>query len=273
MVRRWYCRVLGEQFGPLTFRELARLVRDGSLSEDDDVRPDYQKHWQSADTVIGLYYMAFRAPGGTEDPDANEVAVAVPPLESASEEDDGDDNDPAMLTLMEAIARKRQSADGSVSHGSVAGDSAEIDGEDFLDPFGEEGDFDLSAPSELTGAIADAVAVADEKTGVDDRRRPWWIRFPSRLISGVGGWHRTARWGYLLAATAVAANGTSLALMEWSDQEQLRFPSREKTAMLPYFPGIGRCGEFEYWILFGHTVFFAGLVVFLAARWLLNRAE
>lgn len=276
MVRRWYCRVLGEQFGPLTFRELARLVRDGALSEEDDVRPDYQKHWQSADTVVGLYFTAFRAPGGAEDSDPNEVAVAFRPPESAPEEDDGDDNDPAILTLMEAIARKRQSADGSESAGSAgsaAGVAAEIGGDGDWNPFADDGEIDLSTPSALSGAIADAVAVANEKTGGDQRRRPWWIRFPSRLISGLGGWQRTARWGYLLAATAVAANGASLALLEWSAQEQLRFPSRGKTAVLPYFPGIGRCGEFEYWMLFGHTVFFAGLAAFLAARWLLNRAE
>lgn len=281
MAQRWYCRVLGEEFGPLTFRQLTRLVREGTVSEEDSVRPDYQKHWQSAESVVGLYYMAFRAPQLPEESEADGVSVgphARLTVPTDRIESDEDDDDPAALTLMEAIAQKRQSAletggPRPFSEENVDSDGVGTDG--LEDSFLPDEEADLSAPSQLSSAIADAMAQVDEKAqkSVSRQRLVWWICLPVQLISGLGGWQQTARWGYVLTTTAVAANGAAWGLMQWSDHEQLRFPSRSQATALPFFPGFGRCGETEYWMLFGHTVFFAGLAAFLAARWLVNKAE
>lgn len=274
MAQRWYCRVLGGEFGPLTFRQLARLVRDGAVTEGDEVRPDYQQHWQSAESVIGLYYMAFRAPGGTEDPVADASSGGMPVgVATAVEEEDAGEDDPAMLTLMEAIARRRLSGDAAGPTVALPGDVAAGDLDELENPFAVDEGLDLTAPSQLTGAIADAVEVAEANAAGSERRLPGWIRVPFGLISRLGGWQTAVRWGFSLTAAVVAANLAAWWLVQWSAREQLRFPSRKATAVLPYFPGFGRCGEFEYWLLFGHAVFFVGLTAFLTARWLANRAE
>ncbi|MDB5347798.1 MAG: hypothetical protein JWP89_6175 [Schlesneria sp.] len=62
MATRWYWRDAEGVNGPISFQELAAMIRDRALNEDDLVRPHYSKEWQTADSVVGLYYMAHRVP-------------------------------------------------------------------------------------------------------------------------------------------------------------------------------------------------------------------
>ncbi|NUQ64606.1 MAG: DUF4339 domain-containing protein [Pirellulales bacterium] len=55
MGSRWFCRVLGEELGPLEFGDLRRMVRSGTLREDDRVRRETAREWTRADSVIGLF--------------------------------------------------------------------------------------------------------------------------------------------------------------------------------------------------------------------------
>ncbi len=65
MATNWYWLDREQEKGPVSFQELAGMVRDHVLNEDDLVRPKYpqNKHpekWQTADRVPGLFYMAQR---------------------------------------------------------------------------------------------------------------------------------------------------------------------------------------------------------------------
>jgi len=57
---QWYHKAFDNELGPLSFQELTQMVRDGTVTEDDLVRPDYLQVWQRAETVIGLFSMARR---------------------------------------------------------------------------------------------------------------------------------------------------------------------------------------------------------------------
>lgn len=82
MSSRWFCRVLGEDLGPLEFRNLREMVRAGTLCEDDQVRRELAREWVRADSVIGL----FRREDGSEPAEAIEAmasAVAAAPCGDA----------------------------------------------------------------------------------------------------------------------------------------------------------------------------------------------
>jgi len=62
MATQWHYRVLDQEFGPVPFAELVRLVREEMLGDGDLVRQLPFGEWQRADKVPGLFYMARRQP-------------------------------------------------------------------------------------------------------------------------------------------------------------------------------------------------------------------
>ena len=62
MATHYFWKADDEVHGPVSFQELVDLVRDLHINEDHLIRADYLKNWQTADTVVGLFYMAKRTP-------------------------------------------------------------------------------------------------------------------------------------------------------------------------------------------------------------------
>jgi len=58
MASQWWCRVAGQELGPVTFQDLAQMVRAGKLKEDDRVRRELSNEWIAARDVIGLFRAA-----------------------------------------------------------------------------------------------------------------------------------------------------------------------------------------------------------------------
>ena len=52
----WYCRVLGQELGPMTFDELQHMAQSGSLHKDDAVRHGAAEPWTPADRTRGLLF-------------------------------------------------------------------------------------------------------------------------------------------------------------------------------------------------------------------------
>ena len=48
MASRWFYRVGGQEVGPVTFQEMAQLVRDGRLTDGDRVRREISNEWIAA---------------------------------------------------------------------------------------------------------------------------------------------------------------------------------------------------------------------------------
>ena len=58
MASQWFCKVLGQEVGPLGFRDLVEMVRAGTLKEGDAVRRQGTSEWTLARDVIGLFRAA-----------------------------------------------------------------------------------------------------------------------------------------------------------------------------------------------------------------------
>lgn len=100
MATQWYWRDGDATNGPVSFQELAWLVRDRVLNEDDLVRPEYYPEWQTTDTVVGLYYMAQRVPKPRPEPEPEVLPVEMITVEADIPGDDFD----SMLAMAEELA-------------------------------------------------------------------------------------------------------------------------------------------------------------------------
>lgn len=84
MSEKWFYRVFGEEFGPVSFEDLRESATNGTLSGDDEVRPEaltmwvpakavrelqdlYQDPVESASTVTTMMNAAAAAPEATDD--------------------------------------------------------------------------------------------------------------------------------------------------------------------------------------------------------------
>lgn len=60
MATHWYYQAFAYELGPVPFRRLAELVRNGEVLEDDLVRGETESAWRPARSVIGLFHIARR---------------------------------------------------------------------------------------------------------------------------------------------------------------------------------------------------------------------
>ena len=62
MASQWFCKILGREVGPLSFQELAGMLRSRTLTEEDPVRREGAHEWTPAREVIGLLRAAVKRP-------------------------------------------------------------------------------------------------------------------------------------------------------------------------------------------------------------------
>jgi hypothetical protein len=55
MAEQWFCRIMAEQWGPMSALELHAVARRGRLTRDDVVRNGLSGDWVRAETVDGLF--------------------------------------------------------------------------------------------------------------------------------------------------------------------------------------------------------------------------
>lgn len=55
MATQWFCKIMGDERGPMTAVELHQLARAGGLAIDDLVRKHADGTWVRAENVIGLF--------------------------------------------------------------------------------------------------------------------------------------------------------------------------------------------------------------------------
>ena len=80
MASQWFCKILGREMGPVTFRDLADMVRAGTLTEEDPVRRKGAHEWTAAREVIGLFRAAEQEPVEEAPPPEAELRpVSLPP--------------------------------------------------------------------------------------------------------------------------------------------------------------------------------------------------
>jgi hypothetical protein len=55
MATQWYCKIMGDEQGPMSARQLQSITRSGRLAIDDLVRKHSDGIWVRAENVIGLF--------------------------------------------------------------------------------------------------------------------------------------------------------------------------------------------------------------------------
>ncbi len=93
----------------------------------------------------------------------------------------------------------------------------------------------------------------------------------SPLLSYIAGPY--LRLGYRLTAAAVTANITVLFLLNWSEKQNMIFPSSKPTGAKLIFPLLGECSPFSYWMYFVDSVIILAVVAYFAAWWLETQAD
>jgi GYF domain 2 len=55
MATEWFCKIMGEEWGPMSQQELVAVARRGRLTRDDNVKRGDQGTWVRAEVVRGLF--------------------------------------------------------------------------------------------------------------------------------------------------------------------------------------------------------------------------
>ncbi|QGQ24669.1 DUF4339 domain-containing protein [Gimesia benthica] len=81
------------------------------------------------------------------------------------------------------------------------------------------------------------------------------------------------RQGYRWGATLVMTNVTVFFLFNWSEKQNMIFPSRRPTEAKLIFPLVGECSSFAYWMYFVDSVIIVAVLTYFAAWWLEAHAD
>jgi len=55
MAKDWFYQVMGQKFGPVSYADIVRLARQGSLPPESLVRKGVAGNWVPADQVKGVF--------------------------------------------------------------------------------------------------------------------------------------------------------------------------------------------------------------------------
>ena len=109
MSERWFYRLFGEEFGPVSLDELHQIVQTGLISAEDEVRSETASQWQNADRIPEL------------DSDASDSSSRAAPPSPTDEwfcRIDALELGPLQFAVLEIFAKSGQlTVDDVVKHG------------------------------------------------------------------------------------------------------------------------------------------------------------
>lgn len=73
MAAEWYCRIMGEERGPMPAQDLVAFARSGPLTPNDFVKRGEHGNWVRAELVRGLFNLPHTAPTVS----SGELVVAI----------------------------------------------------------------------------------------------------------------------------------------------------------------------------------------------------
>lgn len=228
------------ELGPVSFRELVKLVREEELGTDHPVRADWETDWHAAASVVGLFHMAGRDEVLAHW-EAEQRRLEQERIASERAADLGVDDLDAMLRTADQVQQEYwvdpslQRLNDPEARKRWRNEKAERDQQ--------------SRTSEIGNVVAEAVAESEAKDVQKERSRFWTAIF-SRETLKVG-----VRW---ICAFSVA-NFVAWGIMRWTQQEQLRYPDR-RSAPEYVFPLYGTCSQNEYYFLLFDAMILGGFI-------------
>ena len=290
MAVQYYYQVAEAEHGPVSFKELVRLVSDGDVTVNDPVKADWQADWQPAAEVVGLFHMAGRQDvleiweaEEREQARLREIAeLPTSPAPDDAEQPPQSATDLSLQTECHAQPTPESTGDSSVDDQP----SMEADeGWSFSEVFSECA-AGLITPEKLPqpgttfesgqasfhrqeSLFADAMREADARLRgrASPTRRSWfsttWLRRSksARNISNTKFPTKLVQFGLPL----IVANLAVAAVMYWSGLEARRFPRKDEQVTM-IFPVRGECSESEYQFWIAGTMLLTGALAFPVAR-------
>jgi hypothetical protein len=311
MATLWYFHVAGEELGPISFKELAELIRMRVLAEEDLVRPSWKDAAQRADSVVGLFRMSRL-------PIAEQPAVTAASITdglAAVQEETGDadvgEHPEWLKRLLElrlpnGVLGPRGSSPGEAADAGPADIEEELPEQDVLafpsDRLEAEhvspDDQDFVLGPQLTGesvalgqgdfpnrgegaAWTQAVEAALSKVDARDAVAPHTSRSLLGILQRVVAPLRNAARSrpfmgraFRIVCAIAAANAAVFWVLQWSDTEAQRFPPRPgQQVATREFPLFGKCSPGEYTLMVLNLMLVAGAGAYGGAAWLESRAE
>ena len=278
----WYFKQ-GEQIqGPYPFQELVELMREAKLGPETLVRSSTEGDWQRADSVGELFDQAeaeTTAEGTSEaEPDPDEAAetgaysdetwsttvkAAVDKIDSRNPnptEEELKEEEPLQIVPEISLSLLQRPAVRMLILACILVLCASAGVYGFIQWMGEEQVYFplVGETSPLmflvyaTGAFLIVVLVVP-------------------LLSYVATPY--LRVGYKLGAPLVTAGLTAMYLLHLSERQNLSFPTRNQAEAKLFFPLMGECSTFSYWMYFTDVLIFVAVLTYFTARWLESHAD
>lgn len=244
MATAYFYRAADRVHGPVSFRELVRLVRDATIAAEDPVRADWEAEFHPAANVVGLFHMAGRQEilEAWEREQAAANASLLTPLPMAPEAETAET---ATCSACECTAKA-------------------VTGVDSNDEAATIPDHNDQMAATISAALSEA-----ERQRFPAVSAGWWPWVPTR-VNSPATIRGLFRWGMTLGAACLVAWGIS----NWSANELRRFPDPAQIAAgISVFPLWGACARTEYQLLLADTVILAGLLGYCGASLLEGLAE
>jgi hypothetical protein len=284
MTSHWYFNSLDQELGPITFRELAEMVREGQIAPEDRVRAEWEDEWRRADTVIGLFHMAARDPAEWNEAIEARKFVEGPEIGDTCDDalwaeasDEVEDDRPAwMRAVVKRIHQSLGRNDSALVQQAGDGSSAAtetVDGESAgFDVTGGEADSAAEGRG-LSSAIQDAIDHHDARIGEHGKSGRWWQFWRRQTTTGRSNsrneWQQIACFG----GAALAGNLTVLCVEAWGAGEALRFPGSMESRGVRVFPLVGECEPFMYWLLLIGLMIVGAVAGYFSVKWVLGNTE
>lgn len=254
MATTYQYRLFDSEFGPVGFRDLVALVRDGTLSTDDLVKADWEDDWHPAAEVVGLFHMAGRQDvleKWEAERRSRETAAAAGDLDEMLSQAEAieDDQEPAWKKRWQQVQEQQRVAEVEKN---------------------QQRQQEL-AQARTQRRIGETISAAEEEFDRREAaRRPGRIQQWKNALFSSAALHHVFRWGVTLAAANLVAFG----ILNWSETESQRYPERRNVAaQARVFPFWGECSTAEYMFLLCDAMIFAGAAGYSGARILESMAD
>lgn len=250
MATRWFYRLSEKEFGPVEFRELVGLVRDGTVRPDDPVRGQWEPEWHPAGSTPGLFHMAKRdevwerwqAEEMRKAGLAEETGIQEEPAEVEAISGETTEPEPTWLQRLRLVTSRR---------------SAEKD----------EQTKELVLQSQMKSAASAAIDKLNRR-GRTTRLQRLRNRASECFSSS------TLHYGFRFGMAAIAANVVAFAIISWSELQLLRYPDPKLVSQgIREFPLWGACEPAEFTFLVVDAMLLGGLLGYFAAKLLESLAE
>lgn len=295
MPTSWHYKSLGQAFGPVSFRDLTRMVRHGELAADDLVRPDYNDRWLRADEVPGLIHMAhvIEAEPDVEEQETGEWDALDYFSEAELEELLPSEEQPAWMKRIlermwsgEAVSEAERervlgfletAVDSDVTD-DVQGAAAVVDPRDAEVVHDEspaaslrvaEDFYGDAQPSIVSGMLAEMEADHEAACAAAEAKRRGWRCSLKDVASDRWLWRQVLRVG----GAMLCANLAFLWLEHWTAREALRFPGLLEERGVRMFPVIGSCSPTEFWFFTADLILIGAGLGYAAVRWVQQHVD